>query len=350
MEITEALIDRFFKGECSSEEAEAVLTYLESDPAAKEKYFGKKEWDEALASESILSAGQSARMLAHIQLSLFQKPPKKFISSYIAIAASLIIIAGAFLFWSKVNTNFGEVAKAKHKEAWKVVSNTGPGVKRFSLADGSYVELDPNSEFSIPVQFRQDRREVKLNGRALFNVAKDKQRPFTVFADKTATTALGTKFIVDAGKGLQTIAVRLLEGKVLIKVPKKTSKAVMHYYLIPRQELIYAKGSGMIIIQRVATRVHGLPKSEDKHVPKVTRTHGHQFSFSREPVSTVFRSLSAAFEVQINFPDSGLDDNYFTGSFSAADSLERMLQVISKTNNLMVTKTKTGYLIQKRTN
>lgn len=76
-----------------------------------------------------------------------------------------------------------------------------------TLADGSIVQLDVASR--IQVSLRDDRRLVTLqSGRAVFDVAHDRSRPFSVTAADSRTTALGTRFQVqlDADKVVVTLA------------------------------------------------------------------------------------------------------------------------------------------------
>ncbi|MCD7097193.1 FecR domain-containing protein [Stenotrophomonas sp. MMGLT7] len=73
---------------------------------------------------------------------------------------------------------------------------TGRGeVLRVALEDGSAVTLD--SDTLVRVKYGRDRRDVSLlRGEALFDVAKDRQRPFVVRAADTSVTAVGTSFAV----------------------------------------------------------------------------------------------------------------------------------------------------------
>ncbi|MFJ6024274.1 FecR family protein [Brevundimonas sp. NPDC092305] len=79
------------------------------------------------------------------------------------------------------------------------------------LADGSSVRLDTGSK--VRVRFTGDRRTVELEtGQALFTVAHDTARPFTVVAGETRVTAVGTVFDVrHAGDGIK---VTLVSGAV----------------------------------------------------------------------------------------------------------------------------------------
>ncbi len=63
------------------------------------------------------------------------------------------------------------------------------------LADGSVVSLNTNSELSV--QFTGDARNINLlRGEALFDVAKDRHRPFIVSAGDTRVRVVGTSFTV----------------------------------------------------------------------------------------------------------------------------------------------------------
>lgn len=63
------------------------------------------------------------------------------------------------------------------------------------LADGSIVSLNTNSEISV--QFTRETRNINLlRGEALFDVAKNKHRPFIVAAGNTRVRAVGTSFMV----------------------------------------------------------------------------------------------------------------------------------------------------------
>ena len=82
-----------------------------------------------------------------------------------------------------------------------------------TLADSSVVHLDVGSE--ITVNMTDSAREITLTrGRALFDVAKDRARPFAVTAGGTRTTALGTKFQIQTSS--ERVVVVLTEGSVSV--------------------------------------------------------------------------------------------------------------------------------------
>ncbi len=95
---------------------------------------------------------------------------------------------------------------------------TGPAEQRIvDLSDGSQVTLNANSR--VVIQFNDGTRKVILaKGEALFDVAKDRSRPFVVVAGDRKVIALGTSFEVRREEPAgSAFAVTLLEGHVAIE-------------------------------------------------------------------------------------------------------------------------------------
>lgn len=93
----------------------------------------------------------------------------------------------------------------------RAVFNTVEEPRSMLLSDGTTTSLDRDTE--VTVQMRAHERAIELTqGRALFEVAHDTQRPFTVTAGSMRVTALGTRFQVQH-EGAAVI-VTLEEGSV----------------------------------------------------------------------------------------------------------------------------------------
>jgi transmembrane sensor len=94
------------------------------------------------------------------------------------------------------------------------VIETGRAERRsVTLADGSVLQIDPESRLRIRLQKHE--RDVSLErGRALFRVAKDSTRPFIVRAEETQVRAVGTQFGVEQSR--EGIVVTVAEGKVAV--------------------------------------------------------------------------------------------------------------------------------------
>ncbi|HEV7307823.1 FecR family protein [Ensifer sp.] len=86
--------------------------------------------------------------------------------------------------------------------------------QQLTLEDGSIVDLDGGSTLSVA--FSENARSVTLHdGAALFTVAHDRSRPFTVSAAQGRTTAIGTTFAVR--HGTEDVEVECLEGEVRVE-------------------------------------------------------------------------------------------------------------------------------------
>ncbi|MEN2786922.1 FecR family protein [Sphingomonas qilianensis] len=110
---------------------------------------------------------------------------------------------------------------------------------KVTLADRSVITLDAGTQ--LTVRLGATRREVKLlSGRALFEVAKDPQRPFIVMAKGRTITALGTRF--DVSLSSRELRVTLAEGAVAVR-PARQRAGIEQQILKPRQQFIERIGA-----------------------------------------------------------------------------------------------------------
>lgn len=122
----------------------------------------------------------------------------------VAVAAALLL--GLALVWQ-----LGLFAPAQTER--RVLATRLGEQYRAQLVDGSTVELNTASRASV--ELRPDTREVRLSsGEALFEVAKDKARPFVVRTALGDVRAVGTMFSVRVDDGLD---VTVSEGVVSIE-------------------------------------------------------------------------------------------------------------------------------------
>lgn len=110
---------------------------------------------------------------------------------------------------------------------------TGVGeLSTVTLSDGSKVTLNTRSR--LEVDYTADRRTVKLiSGQALFEVAKNKDRPFVVVAGPRQVTALGTAF--DVRLDGEKVQVTMVEGRVKVEATRPT---LLQKVATPERELV----------------------------------------------------------------------------------------------------------------
>jgi ferric-dicitrate binding protein FerR (iron transport regulator) len=126
-----------------------------------------------------------------------------------AVAASLLVgfATNHLLSLQKLN-RIAEVATTIEAPAGQHI--------RFTLGDGSVVDLNSGSSISYPTAFTGRERRVKLTGEAMFDVAADAKNPFIVETFACEVTALGTRFNVIADEAENDFSTALLEGKVAV--------------------------------------------------------------------------------------------------------------------------------------
>lgn len=128
------------------------------------------------------------------------------------LAASVAVIAvacGAALAWYAAERDPADIYTTRIGE-----------LRRITLDDGSTVALNTNSE--VRVRYSENARQVELaRGEALFEVAKNKARPFKVEAGRTTVFAVGTAFSVRlrAEPRDERVDVVVTEGRVAINPP-----------------------------------------------------------------------------------------------------------------------------------
>jgi transmembrane sensor len=181
---------RIDAGSLSSEEQAVLEAWL----AADTRHYG------ALAQASaLLVPAQKPRSMRVVEP---VRPPRRSFVLGGSIAAGLAVAAGAATYLTRIwdegryRTRIGEM-------------------RVIPLNDGSVVTLNTNSE--ILVRYSQLQRNIELvQGEALFDVAKNKQRPFIVQTGTTQVRAVGTSFSVKALPN-QPVQVLVREGIVEVK-------------------------------------------------------------------------------------------------------------------------------------
>jgi ferric-dicitrate binding protein FerR (iron transport regulator) len=101
-----------------------------------------------------------------------------------------------------------------------VQNNESEGALVQTLEDGSTVYLAANTSLHYPLHFSGEKREVSLTGNAMFDIARNPQKPFVIETKNIQVEVLGTAF------NIQTTAdgrfqLSVLRGKV--KVSDKTN-------------------------------------------------------------------------------------------------------------------------------
>ncbi|MDR0748717.1 MAG: FecR domain-containing protein [Tannerellaceae bacterium] len=140
------------------------------------------------------------------------KPP-------VSPATGWAIVAGILLCISIVTAVFLHNKYSDHSSGLLTLHNEEGAVTLVkTLEDGSIVYLADNTRLQYPEHFARKKREVILNGNALFDVAGNKERPFMIETELIRIEVTGTAFnIQSAGRLLFELTVKRGEVKVTYK-------------------------------------------------------------------------------------------------------------------------------------
>lgn len=342
------LIDKFFKGECSDEERQIVIAYLDEHPEVIDEWLDESEWLH-FATEEALPQAFSTSMYANVERAAFKKPlfTVKRIGLSLVAAASIIILAmaGYKLFFNEVKierpTTVASLSKQDNNKLALRVNTTNQGI-HLQMDDGSVVELSPKSSIAFNKPFvLNGKRDIYLKGEAYFKVAKDKTKPFTVYSESIATTALGTSFTIRSFKEESFINVHLHTGKVVVKLATDNKKVLAkNIFLLPDQILMYDKNTALASINTL-DNANNLVAVNDANNYKLP----NWFMFSNQPMTQVFSQLEEMYGVEIKYKVSDVSNMYVIAKFDKTDSINNILETIAKLNGLSLKRQGRTYTI-----
>jgi ferric-dicitrate binding protein FerR (iron transport regulator) len=196
------LLIKYLKCATSPEEEVEVRSWLSDDPDGRHQVRYKSMHD--IYNGMILYGPDD--------ISVRHKQKKSFLHfvalglSCAAVFIGMILFTG---FFAKRNT-----MRKLSSEMEKISVPAGKSL-HITLEDGTGIWLNAGTEIEYPVVFgRKSRRVVVKNGEVLFDVSKDKKRPFTVETFASDITVLGTRFDVEVDENRNEFSVALLRGCV----------------------------------------------------------------------------------------------------------------------------------------
>lgn len=176
------------------------------------------------------------------------------------------------------------------------------------LDDGSRVTL--NTETRIAIDYSPTRRTVELeHGEALFEVAKDAARPFSVRVARGEVVAVGTVFSVRRTE--EALAVTLIEGEIAVKPPSARAATAP-------QKLLVRPGERLNVdLRRPSTPA----KVDHPRIEQVTAWKRGEASFDDVPLDEAVAEMNRYSRVRIVLSDSALATRRVSGVFHTGDNL-----------------------------
>lgn len=193
------------------------------------------------------------------------------------------------------------------------------GEYRLTLADGTKVWINSESELAFPTRFASDKREVFLKGEAYFEIAHNQSQPFFVHSHNLQVHATGTAFNVIAYQDEPELKVILVEGGVNIE----NSQSVISQ-LTPNHEFSMNKENGRFQVTSIDPR-------------SATAWKNGTFFFDDEPLYSIIRKLSRWYNIVIECDKPEINQYKFSGEIRKYEDAIQVLDMLKLTNEITFT-------------
>ncbi|MEQ8626007.1 FecR domain-containing protein [Ekhidna sp.] len=170
----EEVLAKYFTGEATKDEIELVESWRsESETNANAFFEAKNVWS---ATQPELTPP------THVLDEILKEPQAKqvpfILRNWVKYAsAAILVLAISLLFVLNQNSTDSTFLSKQ-------------------LADGSEISLHGESSLEV-ISFTDNIREVRVTGKAYFDIERDESRPFIIHTDKAKIEVLGTSFLID---------------------------------------------------------------------------------------------------------------------------------------------------------
>ena len=262
--------------------------------------------------ESILSA-------IHEQKNRKTPYASRILSHWMAISIASAAMLILFLGWL-LNSGHPDMTFTYKKLISSVSTpliektNDTPNCFTVTLPDSSTVILYPHSSISYNEDFEKgQKREVYLSGEAFFDVTKNPDRPFFVYANELITKVLGTSFTIKAFDCDKEVEVAVKTGKVSVftrtdenaKLNESNSE-LGGVIITPNQKILFSREE--IRIKKSLVESPEIIASAVLPAPML--------KFQDTSVSQIFDNLEQTYGIDIVYDEELLGNCLLTASFS----------------------------------
>ncbi|GAA0811074.1 hypothetical protein GCM10009111_03030 [Colwellia asteriadis] len=286
----------------NAKQQQAFLRWLNESSDHYDAYQQSQQVDQLLAQ---LGEGKTAAINKAVTLSPIRK--------VLAIAASVTILMvslTSYYFGGNTDSNFTANYQSARDEQID-----------FNLPDGSKLSLDAQTQLALAFDAKQ-RVSHLSQGRALFDVAKNPQRPFIINTNRADITVLGTRFSVDSKVDSTRVSVE--HGRVKVQSTR---------YGEPAVELVQG--------QQAVLSEHGV-EVLNMNPQLVDAWRSGRLVFNNVPLNEVCAEFSRYHDANFKFSEYSVSNMMLSGTFNASELdnflnlLPHVLPVNIKSNNNQV--------------
>lgn len=291
--MNEAALLKYFSGDISSKETEAVEEWLES--SEENRKIAEEVYHIYYSTETLhkMQTVDVAQAYNRVNKKINTRRRSIFLNRLRHVAALLFLplfLFTLYLFLKEEPVEFIEL-------------RTNPGmVASTTLPDDTKVWINASSYLKYPSTFKGDIRNVHLEGEAYFDVKENKKKKFVVETNKDVKIeVLGTEFNIEAYPQDEDITTTLVSGKVELKYIDNSYK----------ENAIIIK-PGDKIAYNIKTK-----QIESSETPVVVTTAWKDMKvvLRRTSLEETLKILGKRFDTEFIILNEKLKNNSFTGTF-----------------------------------
>lgn len=206
---------------------------------------------------------------------------------------------------------------------------------RVTLSDNTTIWLNSGSKLVYPVRFAENKREVYLDGEALFEVAPDKNHPFHVLTRGMEVKVLGTVFNLSAFAEDNTINTVLEHGSVELIYKQRFLRGSSRERMVPGMLAVYNLADKTLVQQSVNTK-------------DFTSWKDGYLALEKKSLGSIAKKLSRYYNVTIEFDDRKLAEETFSGYLDLRNSAMQVLSMIGEMMDIEVVQSDRVIKIRKK--
>lgn len=303
-----------FDGQLSEKEQAKLDRWLSLSEENRQQYYELRKTYSATGKQRIDFEPDTVKALEKVNRKISSKRTTRLVWQA-AAAIILMVLATQIVLRTQSTHNWKEITAQQQQIVF--------------LPDGSKVILAQNATLKYPEIFNENKRNVKLNGTAYFEITKNPEMPFHINTSNTEIEVLGTKFLVDATQAeLEKVSVD--EGKI----------ALSSGSVFSRQKVILTKNE-------IGTWNAGNRQISKQNNPKQNSNAwlSGRLSFSNLPLSEVLITLENHFNIKITLVDESFAVIKYSGQFNT-ENAENIVKTICLTLNLSYQKERQNFVIK----
>jgi len=241
---------------------------------------------------------------------------------YASAAAIIVLVVGSYLFFKMSDANNHDDNLIAYGKNVIIEQNNSLVNKVIKLEDGTTVTLNPHSIFYYPTHFINGKREVALKGNAFFQVAKNPEKPFFVYANNIVTKVLGTSFTILTNPTTKEVSVSVHTGRVQVFEKNSASQSAFNEKVLTsngviitaNQEAIYSNTKNDFQTTLIPVP---LPLTNIKENEK-------SFDFERTNLPDVIGKIQRVYGVEIVMENENFNKCIFSGELNKENLFEKL--------------------------